>query len=148
MTLDPPGPSAATYSFLSWDGTFPVHQVHGSIGILRGHSNEALRGRKHTVKTRRLPPVHMSAPRGVCVQTGGLSSRLYAPGTVCSERCRTSLLINASLRRNKPKQLIYPLRAARNPPTQPPRFFPPNVQTCFLNKHVEDTNGVVNESSG
>lgn len=35
-----------------------------------------------------------------CLQTGGLSSRLCAPGTICSERCQTLLLINASLWKN------------------------------------------------
>lgn len=30
-------------SFLPWDGTLPVHQVHGSIRILSGHSNKPKR---------------------------------------------------------------------------------------------------------
>lgn len=32
-----------TYSFFARDGTFPVHQIHGSIRIFSGHSNKTLR---------------------------------------------------------------------------------------------------------
>lgn len=31
-----------TYSFLPWDGTLPIHQVHGPIWILSGNSNKSL----------------------------------------------------------------------------------------------------------
>lgn len=31
-----------TYSFLPGNGTFPVHQIHGSIRIFSGHSNKTL----------------------------------------------------------------------------------------------------------
>lgn len=33
-----------TYSFLPWDGTLPIHQVHGPIWILSGNSNKSLCG--------------------------------------------------------------------------------------------------------
>lgn len=32
----------STYSFLPWDGTLPVHQIHGPIWIFSGHCNESL----------------------------------------------------------------------------------------------------------
>lgn len=39
-----------TYSFFPWDGTFPVHQIHGSIRIFSGHSNKTLQC-EHEQKT-------------------------------------------------------------------------------------------------
>lgn len=34
-----------TYSFLPGNGTFPVHQIHGSIRVFSGHSNKTLRNK-------------------------------------------------------------------------------------------------------